>query len=184
MPTYYHKETGKRFLFIHIPRTGGRFLQENFKLNGFESEQKIWKSIDGIEITHLSRELYEKHLNVKGIPHIAIIRDPLERYLSLSSYSFHPKDWFRRQVDYLTKDTFLWKFEDGFGNDFSDWIGKILDMDFVIREFDKNYIYNEIGQKLTLEYMQPNYKKISNTVEISNYVKSYYSEDYDLWLTS
>ena len=181
MPTYHHKETGKRFLFIHIPRTGGRFLQENFKLNGFESEQKIWKSIDGIEITHLSRELYEKHLNVKGIPHIAIIRDPLERYLSLSSYSFHPKDWFMRQVDYLTKDTFLWKFEDGFGNDFSDWIGKILDMDFVIREFDKNYIYNEIGQKLTLEYMEPNYKKISNTVEISNYVKSYYSEDYDLW---
>ena len=184
MPTYHHKETGKRFLFIHIPRTGGRFLQENFKLNGFESEQKIWKSIDGIEITHLSRELYEKHLNVKGIPHIAIIRDPLERYLSLRSYSFHPKDWFMRQVDYLTKDTFLWKFEDGFGNDFNNWIGKILDMDFTIRELDKNYIYNEIEEKLILEYTEPNYKKMSGTMEISNYVKSYYSQDYDLWMSS
>ena len=72
MPSYCHKETGKRFLFIHIPRTAGRFLHENFKLNGFEPEQLIWKHVDGIEIAHFHRELYQKHLNIKDIKHITI----------------------------------------------------------------------------------------------------------------
>ena len=46
MPTYKHKETGKRFLYVHIPRTAGRFLEENILYNGFECEQKkIWKSV-------------------------------------------------------------------------------------------------------------------------------------------
>ena len=53
-------------------------------------------------------------------------------------------------------------------------------MDFVVKELDKNYIYNEVGQKLILEYMEPNYKKISSTSEIRNYVKYYYTEDYRL----
>ena len=72
MPIYQHKETRKRFFFIHVPRTAGRFLQENIKQNGFEPEQKIWKTIDGVEITHLYRELYEKHLDVEDIPHISV----------------------------------------------------------------------------------------------------------------
>ena len=72
MPTYHHKETEKRFFFIHAPRTAGRFLQENIKQNGFEPEQKIWKTIDGVEITHLHRELYEKHLDVEDLSLIHI----------------------------------------------------------------------------------------------------------------
>ena len=55
MPTYkqsvvsYPNQT-KRFLFVHIPRTAGRFLEENFLDNGFEPEQKIWDTLDGIEM--------------------------------------------------------------------------------------------------------------------------------------
>ena len=30
MATFRHKPTGKRFLFVHIPRTGGRFVEANF----------------------------------------------------------------------------------------------------------------------------------------------------------
>ena len=180
MPTYRHKETGKRFLFIHIPKTAGRFIQENIMLNGFEPEQDIWKEIEDTEITHFTRELYEKHLDVKNIPHIAVIRDPLERYLSLSSHPFYSKGWYKKQLDYISEETCLWNFEDGFGENFGDWMGQVLDMDFVVKELDKNYIYNEVGQKLILEYMEPNYKKISSTSEIRNYVKYYYTEDYRL----
>ena len=36
MPTYRHKENGKRFLFIHIPKTAGRFIQENIILNEYK----------------------------------------------------------------------------------------------------------------------------------------------------
>lgn len=62
MPTYkqsvvsYPNPT-KRFLFVHIPRTAGRFLEENFLDNGFEPEQKIWDTLDGIEIAHFDRSI-------------------------------------------------------------------------------------------------------------------------------
>ena len=66
MPSYRHKDTGKRFFFIHIPKTAGRFLQENFKLNGFEPEQNIWDWIDGI-VSRFVDELPEKNLNKNDI---------------------------------------------------------------------------------------------------------------------
>ena len=51
MPTYKEKIVNyphktRRFLFVHIPRTAGRFLEENIEENGFEPEQVIWKSVD------------------------------------------------------------------------------------------------------------------------------------------
>jgi hypothetical protein len=181
MPTYHHKETGKRFFFIHIPRTAGRFLQENIKQNGFEPEQKIWKTIDGVEITHLHRELYEKDLDVGGIPHISIVRDPLERYLSLYSYPYHPKGWFRPQVDYITDNTHIWYFENGFDNDFSNWLSSILKMEFNVKELNSNYIHNELGQRLILEYMDPDYKKNEKSVEDEEYVRNFCKLDYLRW---
>jgi len=41
MPVYRHTirnfpDPEKKFLFIHIPRTAGRFFTENIKLNNFE----------------------------------------------------------------------------------------------------------------------------------------------------
>ena len=84
MPTYRHS-SGKRFLFVHIPRTAGRFLEENFKENGFDLEQDdIWKSVDGIELAHFHRELYENHLEVENIPHFVVIRNPIDRFFSAS----------------------------------------------------------------------------------------------------
>ena len=38
MATFKHKDTGKRFLLIHIPRTGGRFIEANLAINGWEYE--------------------------------------------------------------------------------------------------------------------------------------------------
>ena len=133
MPTYYHKETGKRFLFVHIPRTAGRFIQENIRLNGYEPEQIIWELIEDVEISHLHRELYEKYLDVEYLEQIAIVRDPVERYISLKSYPYHPKGWFRPQVDYINMKTHLWRFEDGFGDDFGKWVSDIVGVDIQMR---------------------------------------------------
>tara|TARA_B100000900_G_scaffold374667_1_gene356114 strand:- start:60 stop:665 length:606 start_codon:yes stop_codon:yes gene_type:complete len=183
MPTYRHKETGERFFFIHIPRTAGRFLQENIKQNGFESEQNIWGTIDGVEITHLHREMYEEHLEVKGIPHISVVRDPLERYISLKSYTntVYPKGWFRPSVEYVTENTHIWYFEDGLGDDFSSWISSILKIKFIVTELKSNYTYNQLGQKLILEYMDSNYQKNEKTFEDVEYVKDFYKLDYLRW---
>ena len=186
MPSYRHKETGKRFLFIHIPRTAGRFLQENFKINGFEPEQLIWKDVDGVEVSHFHRELYQKHLNIKDIKHIAIVRDPLQRYLSLKTYNYYPnsESWLRPQVDYVTEETNIWKFEHGFDEKFSTWLSEVLETHIKIQELDSDHTYNEKGQKLFLEYKDSNYKKIESTDEIVNHVKSFYQEDYKLWYNS
>ena len=155
MPTY---NCGKRFLFVHIPRTAGRFLEENFKKNGFELEHDyIWDSVDGIELAHFHRELYEKHLDVEGIPHIAIIRNPINRFFSASSWlkRMYGEDiqeamedpimfsmmlnnfplteavnWYRPQVDFISDKTYLWRFEDGFKEEFSEWVSNILGVSF------------------------------------------------------
>ena len=185
MPTYRHKNTGKRFFFIHIPRTAGRFLQENFKLNEFEPEQIVWKWIDGIEIAHFHRELYQKHLNIKDIKHVTIVRDPLQRYLSLKTHNYpDSENWLRPQVDYVTEETNIWKFEHGFDEKFSTWLSEVLETHIKIQELDSDHTYNEKGQKLFLEYKDPNYKKIESTDEIANHVKSFYQEDYKLWYNS
>ena len=36
MPTFVHKETGKKIFFAHIPRTAGRFVEANLLANGFD----------------------------------------------------------------------------------------------------------------------------------------------------
>ncbi len=176
MPTYKHKHTGKRFLFIHIPRTAGRFLTENFKLNGFELEDTfIWDSVDGIEPAHFHRELYQKYLNVDGIEHISIVRNPVDRFISTSIFltRMYGNDiqeimedpmmfssmiqnfplseganWFRPQMDFISDETHLWKLEDGFGKDFEEWLGEVLEMEFEIADVPYKKLGTDEDNKL------------------------------------
>tara|TARA_B100000427_G_C15498328_1_gene590854 strand:- start:1137 stop:1826 length:690 start_codon:yes stop_codon:yes gene_type:complete len=93
MATYKHS-SGKRFLFIHIPRTGGRFIEVNLEQNGWEVEpiEQYGVSltqhsfIDDCEIAHFHRDLYEKHCDIEGIPQIAVIRNPITKFISTSTY--------------------------------------------------------------------------------------------------
>ena len=174
MPTYKHLLTGKRFLFIHIPRTAGRFLEENFKYNGFQDEYEIWNSIDGIEVAHFHRELYEKYLDVKGIPHITIVRNPIDRFFSASIFlkriygecqeemedvmMFYSMldnfplsqgiNWFRSQLDFISEETNVWKFEDGFGIDFNNWMSQILGVEFQVKDVPYKELTTNESNKL------------------------------------
>ena len=211
MPTYRHKDTGKRFLFVHIPRTAGRFFENNLEQNGFESEQEeIWDSVEGIELAHFHKELYEKHLDVKGIPHIGIIRNPIDRFLSCSIFlkrmygddiqesmedpmMFHSmleyfpfpeaKNWFRSQADFLTDQTHIWRFEDGFKEDFGYWISEKLEMDFTVRELTSIYSHNQLGQKLLLEYYNKDHesKKLDRSAKLVNNITALYRKDIELY---
>ena len=63
MPVYKHNivsfpET-KRFHFIHIPRTAGRFIDAVIEDNNFTLEHNTAGTIEGSDIIHLHRELYE-----------------------------------------------------------------------------------------------------------------------------
>ena len=170
MATFKHNETGKRFLLVHIPRTGGRFIEANLAVNGWEMEPIDYfgiphyqhSFIDDCEIAHFHRELYEKHCDIEGIPQIAVIRNPINRFISASTYlftyygkeiqekmedyeefvsiieNFHNNldvetlSWWRPQLEFLNDDTHLWKFEDGLGDSFGKWMSEKLEVSFEI----------------------------------------------------
>ena len=200
MPTYrqtlvtYPNPT-KRFLFVHIPRTAGRFLEENFKENGFEAEQILWKSVDGIEVAHFHNELYLKHFDDLGsIPHFTIVRNPVDRFMSCSilltrMYGDDIQEamedpmmfgsmlqnfpltqavnWFRPQIDFLTDDTNIWKFEDGFGSDFDEWMSEILGVEYTTKDVP----YEKLAYGET--------KKLEKTAKLVNNIMSLYRKDYE-----
>ena len=198
MPTYrqtvvtYPNPT-KRFLFVHIPRTAGRFLEENFKENGFEPEQILWKSVDGIEIAHFHNELYLKHFDDLGsIPHFTIVRNPIDRFMSCSIFLTRmygddiqemmedpmmfssmlenfpltqAVNWFRPQMDFITDDTNIWKFEDGFGSDFDEWLSEVLGVEYKTKDVP----YNELSTNET--------KKLEKTAKLVNNITALYRKD-------
>ena len=200
MPTYrqtvvtYPNPT-KRFLFVHIPRTAGRFLEENFKENGFEAEQILWKSVDGIEVAHFHNELYLKHFDDLGsIPHFTIVRNPVDRFMSCSIFLTRmygddiqeamedpmmfgsmlqnfpltqAVNWFRPQIDFLTDDTNIWKFEDGFGSDFDEWMSEILGVKYTTKDVQ----YEKLAYGET--------KKLEKTAKLVNNIMSLYRKDYE-----
>ena len=198
MPTYkqsvvsYPNPT-KRFLFVHIPRTAGRFLEENILNHGFEPEQVIWKSVDGIEIAHFHAELYQKHFDdLSNIPHFAIVRNPIDRFISCSIFlkrmygddiheamedpiMFHSMlenfplteavNWFRPQMDFITDDTNIWKFEDGFGSDFDEWLSEVLGVEYKTKDVP----YEKLAYGET--------KKLKKTAKLVNNITALYRKD-------
>ena len=176
MATFKHS-SGKRFLFVHIPRTGGRFIEVNLEKNGWEVEPIDYYGIphyqhsfiDDCEIAHFHRDLYEKHCDIEGIEQIAVIRNPIDKFFSASTYliTVHGRQvqerledynemvsiiknfpqaetlsWWKPQVDFLTEKTHIWKFEKGLGTDFGDWVSEKLGVPFEIDPY-VNYATND-----------------------------------------
>jgi hypothetical protein len=174
MPTFRHTSSGKRFFFAHIPRTAGRFVEANLlyiKKNDIlwdEEENKKWNtglgvmtSVHGLELAHFHREYYEKFLNVEDIPHVSIVRNPIDRFISASIYLTRcygddiqeamedpmmfssmlfnfplseSLNWYRPMVDFMSEKTNIWKFEDGFGETFVSWLSGIIELDLEFRD--------------------------------------------------
>lgn len=196
MPTYKHKETGKRFLYVHIPRTAGRFLEENILHNGFECEQKkIWKSVCNTEIAHFHKDLYSRYLDCRSIPHITVVRDPVDRFFSASIFltrmygddiepllenenTFYSMienfplpeavNWFRPQVDFIGELTHIWWYENKLEGDFSDWMSDILKVDFKVKDLEY--------PKLTTNED----RKVERRPRIVQNVKNLYRKDYEM----
>ena len=184
MATYKHS-SGKRFLFVHIPRTGGRFIEVNLEKNGWEVEpidqygipHYQHSFIEDCEIAHFHRDLYEKYCDIEGIEQIAVVRNPVDKFFSASTYliTVYGKEvqekledydemvsiiknfpmsetlsWWSPQVDFVTDTTHIWKFEDGLGTDFGDWLGEKLGVPFEIDKY-ANYAMNRYEGSFKLD---------------------------------
>jgi hypothetical protein len=196
MATFKHVKTGNRFFFIHIPRTAGRFIEKNLESQGWVWDDKInvsnmYQSVGGIELAHFHREYYQQYLDVKNIPHVSIIRNPIDRFISASFFITHiygndiqklmedstgffsmienypiseSRNWFRNQVDFLSEDTHTWKFENGFGNNFSDWLSGVLEV--------------EVSMDSNLKYTQRNESnKLDRTPALIDNIRQLYRQD-------
>ena len=179
MAVFKHRETGKRFLFVHIPRTAGRFVERNLEAQGWDWDNNLnlttmYHSFNGIEVAHFHREYYQEYLESNNIPHISIIRNPIDRFISASFFLTYmygsdiqesmedpfyfynmlenypiteSKSWYRNQLDFLSKKTHTWKFEDGFEKSFDEWLSNIVGVDIKMNALIKYTTRNE-GQKL------------------------------------
>mgnify|MGYP003153864246 FL=1 len=173
MPVY--RQDKKRFHFIHIPRTAGRFVESVIEDNNFKLENDLSDEIEGIERLHLHRDLYEKYLDIKGITNITIIRNPIDRFFSCSiflkrmygndiqeamedpiMFSMMLKNfpltqavnWFRPLSDFITEDTYIWKFENGFKDEFEEWISDVLNFPFTVRDVPYKKLSTDETNKL------------------------------------
>ena len=199
MSTFKHQPTGKRFLFVHIPRTAGRFIEQNLmKGNDFVWDDDVeidrqYKSIAGVELAHFHREYYEKYLDVEGIPHITVVRNPIDRFISCSIFlselygdnleelledpmmfssmlqnfpSTESVNWFRHQVDFISDKTHIWKFEDMFEDEFGDWLSGIVGVDIKMRK-------DMPVEKLPTDES----KKVKRSAKLIDNIKSLYRKD-------
>jgi len=173
MPIYKQEE--QRFHFIHIPRTAGRFVEAVIEDNNFKLEGNFPNVIEGVELIHLHRDLYEKYFDLKGIPNITIIRNPIDRFFSCSIFlkRMYGNDiqetmedpmmfsmmlqnfpltqavnWFRPLSDFITEDTYIWKFENGFKKEFEEWISDVVDFPFTVRDVPYEKLSTDETNKL------------------------------------
>ena len=194
MPTFRHRSTGKRFLFIHIPRTAGRFIGANLLNNDCECEQgegdSLWVIRNQVELSHYHREYYEKYLDVEDIPHFAVVRNPIDRFISGSSIlvfdhgenviidkqflNYNIKGYgsnayrnlFRPQIEFVSDNTHIWKYEDGMGKEFVSWLSGILGIDF---SFDDEIEYPQDESSI----------KFKKTPHLIDSVREVYKEDFE-----
>ena len=202
MPIIHHQETGNKFFFIHIPRTAGRFLVENLGYHGCEiihpfKDERVslsspyvrlyttWK-IEGIQMLHAHKSIYDKWNKVKNIPHFAIVRNPIDRFFSASclpDLDFSQsdiEDWndfnkeisktysanfFRPQHEFISTKTKVWKYENGFGKDFCNWLSNIVSFPFTIKSSN----YHRVETK----------DKFKKTKALIDNIKKFYKKDYE-----
>ena len=199
MPTFIHKDTGRKVFFAHIPRTAGRFVESSLLENNFEwgdshldNGYGVMSIVNGYEIAHYHRPWYEKYLDVKGIPHFSIVRNPIDRFISGSIYLkraygddiqsvmedpiMFPSmitnlplegalNWYRPQVQFLRNDTHIWKFENGMDEQFFEWLSDIIGVKL---SFNKNTKYPKSKDEGN---------KLKKTPALSNNIKNSYIKD-------
>ena len=188
----------KEIQFIHIPRTGGRYLNYVLTQNNHHYIHDDYsRTFKNIEIPHLS---YPENLNFHYhtfSKRFTIVRNPVDKFISaLRDFNaineekidsiFKNQDsfdefvnnarvvdfanWFLPQINFIDHKTKLWKFEDKLENNFFKWL---LD-NFNLKIIDKDY--ESIKFKIKNIYMN---KFVLNEKQ-KQYIKNYYYQDYKI----
>jgi hypothetical protein len=184
----------QKIYFIHVPRTGGRFIRDSLIKNNYNVQLYFYNVFyKGKEIPHLTYPEYEQFLNYTPLKNFAIVREPVDRFISMIKHgvTFNEEkinkmfrteedfnqtinreiltsssNWFVPQINFINYHTKIWKFEDGFGKKWIEWMMnnfEIKILEFPIKQQD-NYVVDNFS--LNKEKIQ--------------YIKNYYYKDYKL----
>jgi len=193
------KKNNIEIFFVHIPRTAGRYVTNLLKSNNFQPiSLDTRENYNGIEEIHLHHKLLNHFDEYNRSKKLTIVRDPLNKFVSSATidiglhkrnsnlefnsveniisyinlqknkYSFHT-NWFRPQHEFISKDCKIWKYENGFKDDFIKFLKKNFNIEINICEVDWKTNYDDV------------YKKINITDKIKETIKSIYKEDYNLF---
>jgi len=184
---FFQKEN-KKIFFVHIPRTGGRFIKSLLLSNKFKTEF-IYTIYKGVENHHLHHNLLIDFKEYKDNPKFTIIRNPYERTRSILSIikknnfennlesllnSLPNKsinNWLRPQCDFIGKNCKVWKYEKGLKKKFIDWLND---------NFNLGLIYNKVNYAI---FDYDNYCKLNMNNDIKNLTKKLYTKDIELYET-
>ena len=184
-----------RVHFIHIPRTGGRFLRDSLLLNNYPITHIDFKKyFKEKEVPHLTYPEYEQYTYYKYTEKFCIVRDPLDRFISMISDTWmlnekkidkmfkdqnyfneiidqiclqNESNWFVPQINFINYKTKIWKFEDKLDEKFINWLADNFNIKITIKANKLQWV-NSNTNKITL-----NNKQIG-------YIKDYYYKDYKI----
>ena len=184
--------TAGRFLVVNFWRNDYDIEHHLTKERIKEKEipNYLWTPAEGVEISHTHFSLYSKCKSIKDLPSIAVVRNPIDRFFSASGRipprfqscvedwalyeNFFSKEalanshnWWRPQHEFVSPNTNIWKYEDGFGKNFCDWINNILPINFSIK---------------TDIYEKQNYDQspgLIKTTTLIDHTKKFYQQDFE-----
>ena len=199
--TLLHKDD-RCLYYAHIPRTGGSYVTSLFETDKNEEYIKSLFSaherFGGLIPAHFHYPHYYWYFDVDDMPHITVVRDPFQKFLSninqmyqmhtdyldmcfISQAAFddfvtwereirsYHNNWFMPQYKFISPKTHVWKYESGFGEDFKEWIYDISGVEVELKESHH--------QKGSRDY------KFGGASEekIAEYVRNYYNKDYEVF---
>ena len=89
-----------KYMYIHIPRTGGRYISHLFIKNNYKCDLYKFNNVHDklkdkdLHIPHLEYPYFLKFINDKNILNFTVVRDPVDRFKSILKgyYGYYNKD--------------------------------------------------------------------------------------------
>ena len=77
------------------------------------------------------------------------MEDPIMFSMMLKNFPLtQAVNWFRPLSDFITEDTYIWKFENGFKDEFEEWISDVLNFPFNVRDVPYKKLSTDETNKL------------------------------------